>query len=43
MPIVSVAKRKVFETNSNGNIVYREGIDKKCIQFKKGYKWKKCF
>lgn len=29
MPIVSVVKRKVFETDSNGNIVYREGIDKK--------------
>lgn len=46
MPIVGVVKRKVFETDSNGNIVYRESIDKKgnkkCIQFKKGYKWKKC-
>lgn len=29
MPIVNVVKRKVFETDSNGNIVYREGIDKK--------------
>ena len=29
MPIVSDVKRKVFETDSNGNIVYREGIDNK--------------
>ena len=29
MPIVSVVRRKVFETGSNGNIIYREGIDKK--------------
>ena len=35
MPIVSVVKRKVFETDSNSNVVYREGIDKKWNQFKK--------
>ena len=29
MPIVSVVKRKVFETDKNGNLIYREGIDKK--------------
>ena len=29
MPIVNEVRRKVFETDSNGNIVYREGIDKK--------------
>ena len=29
MPIVNEVKRKVFETDMNGNIVYREGIDKK--------------
>lgn len=35
MPIVSVVKRKVFETDSNGNIVYREGIDKKMYPVQK--------
>ena len=29
MPIVSVVKRKVFETDKDGNLIYREGIDKK--------------
>lgn len=29
MPIVDEVRRKVFETDSNGNIIYREGIDKK--------------
>lgn len=29
MPIVNEVKRKVFETDTNGNIIYREGIDKK--------------
>ena len=29
MPIVNEVRRKVFETDSNGNIIYREGIDKK--------------
>lgn len=29
MPVVNIVKRKVFETDSNGKIVYREGIDKK--------------
>lgn len=29
MPIVNEVKRKVFETDNNGNIIYREGIDKK--------------
>ena len=29
MPIVSVVKRKVFETDKNGNLIYREGIDNK--------------
>ena len=29
MPIVNVVKRKVFETDKNGNLIYREGIDKK--------------
>jgi len=29
MPILNEVRRKVFETDSNGNIVYREGIDKK--------------
>lgn len=29
MPVVNEVKRKVFETDNNGNIIYREGIDKK--------------
>ena len=29
IPIVDEVRRKVFETDSNGNIIYREGIDKK--------------
>ena len=29
MPIVNVVKRKVFETDKDGNLIYREGIDKK--------------
>lgn len=29
MPVVNEVKRKVFETDKNGNIVYREGTDKK--------------
>lgn len=29
MPIVSVVKRKVFERDKDGNLIYREGIDKK--------------
>lgn len=29
LPIVNEVKRKVFETDTNGNIIYREGIDKK--------------
>ena len=29
MPVVNEVKRKVFETDTNGNIIYREGIDKK--------------
>ena len=29
MPIVNEVQRKVFETDSNGNIIYRKGIDKK--------------
>ena len=29
MPVVNEVRRKVFETDSNGNIIYREGIDKK--------------
>lgn len=29
MPIVNEVRRKVFETDTNGNIIYREGIDKK--------------
>lgn len=29
MPIVNEVRRKVFETDSNGNLIYREGIDKK--------------
>ena len=29
MPIVDEVRRKVFETDSTGNIIYREGIDKK--------------
>lgn len=29
MPIVNEVRRKVFETDANGNIVYRKGIDKK--------------
>lgn len=29
MPIVSVVKRKVFETDKDDNLIYREGIDKK--------------
>lgn len=29
MPIVDEVRRKIFETDSNGNIIYREGIDKK--------------
>ena len=28
-PIVNEVRRKVFETDTNGNIIYREGIDKK--------------
>ena len=29
MPIVNEVRRKVFETDKDGNIIYREGIDKK--------------
>lgn len=29
MPVVNEVRRKVFETDMNGNIIYREGIDKK--------------
>lgn len=29
IPVVNEVKRKVFETDTNGNIIYREGIDKK--------------
>lgn len=29
MPIVNEVRRKVFETDSSGSIIYREGIDKK--------------
>lgn len=29
MPIVNVVKRKVFETDKDGNLIYREEIDKK--------------
>jgi len=29
MPIVDEVRRKVFETDDNGNLIYREGIDKK--------------
>lgn len=29
MPIVNVVKRKFFETDKDGNLIYREGIDKK--------------
>ena len=29
MPIVNVVKRKVFETDKDGNLIYREGIEKK--------------
>lgn len=29
IPVVDEVKRKVFETDTNGNIIYREGIDKK--------------
>ena len=29
MPVVNEVKRKVFETDINGNIIYRDGIDKK--------------
>ena len=29
MPIVNEVKKKVFETNSSGNIIYHKGIDKK--------------
>ncbi len=29
MPIVNEVRRKVFETDTNGSIIYREGIDKK--------------
>lgn len=29
MPIVNEVRRKVFETDTNGNIIYRERIDKK--------------
>lgn len=29
MPIVNIVKRKVFETDKDGNLIYREGIDKK--------------
>lgn len=32
---VSIVKRKVFETDSNGNIIYREGIDKKMYPVQK--------
>lgn len=29
MPVVNEVRRKIFETDSNVNIIYREGIDKK--------------
>ena len=29
LPVVNEVKRKVFETDENNNIIYREGIDKK--------------
>ena len=29
IPVVDEVKRKVFKTDTNGNIIYREGIDKK--------------
>ena len=47
MPIVNEVKRKVFETGSNENIIYREGIDKKgnkkCILSKRKMKTIKIF
>ena len=43
IPVVNEVKRKVFETDTNGNIIYREGIDKKCIQFKRKIKTEKTF